>query len=262
MPKKWFVCPDGESIEIKDCMEKCRLASRCAPIPFLKMAGEWRPWRGHASVTMLERCLRMRWLQERVDFSETPDGSAFRIIGTRGHAALEDYGQGQLATEQYMELDGLRGVTDLVEEDNGTRTLWDYKVVGSFSVAKMLGICEVGTKDILDDDGNPVILSRGKNAGSVKTEKVYGIDPRKADISDYQLQPNVYKLAWEALHPDLQIDALKIFAIVRDGGLYLSKGRGVLRNTMSSTFPLCRKLRFVISRCGARWKSKRAWLRM
>lgn len=237
MPKKWFMCPDGETIEIASCLEKCRMGHRCAPKPYLEMAGEWRPWSGKASVTMLDRCLRMTWLSQRVDFCESPDRSAFRIIGTRGHSKLESHAEEGTA-ETFMDIEGIRGVADLVEEEDGEYVLTDYKVVGSFAVAKMLGIGKVGEKPILDETGEPVLYVRGPKAGKAKTEDVYGIDPVKADVSDYQVQPNLYKIAWEATNPGKKIARLQIFAIVRDGGLYIAKSRGVQRNTYVVPIPI------------------------
>lgn len=237
MPRRWFVCPDGEQVEIDQCLKSCRMAQRCAPSPYLRMAAEWRPWSGKASVTMLERCLRQTWLEQRVDFGESPDRSAFRIVGTRGHAALEERSEEGDWAEEFLNIKGIRGVTDLVEEDNGEWVMTDYKVMGSFAVAKCLGITDVGFKDVLDSEGNPVMYVRGPKAGQPKQEKVYGVKEGKADTSQYEVQLNLYRIAWEAKHKPKKISRMQIFAIVRDGGLYIAKSRGVDRNTYVIPIP-------------------------
>lgn len=232
MPKRYFVCPDGEQVEIKDCLDSCRMAHRCATKPFLRMAGEDRRWSGHASVTMLERCVRQRWLMERKDYSEVPTESAFRILGTGTHEKLDkltDEKEGE-ESESLMDIDGIRGVVDLVEEDDGEYILTDTKTVGSYAVAKMAGITKIGEEPIFSEDGEPVLYVRGPKKGTQKTDPIYGFDPDSADISQYQVQPNLYRLAWEAMNPGKKITRMYIQAIVRDGGLITAKGRGVLRN--------------------------------
>jgi hypothetical protein len=238
MPKKYFICPDNEYIEIEDCMEKCRLGERCAPRPYLRMAGEDKRWNGRASVTMLGRCPRMYWLQERVDYAENPDRSAWKILGTRGHGKLEEYTEKADSAEEALDLDGLKGVTDLVEEENGEYILTDYKVIGSYAVAKMLGITEKGYRDVTDSEGNVEYYVRGPKKGQPKTEKVLEADPSRADVSNYKMQPNIYKLGWEYKNLGHQISKLYIFAIVRDGGLMVARRRGVERNTYMISIPI------------------------
>jgi CRISPR/Cas system-associated exonuclease Cas4 (RecB family) len=238
MPKKWFICPDGEHIEIEACLQKCRMGSRCATRPYLRMAGEERPYSGHASVTMLERCTRMVWLSNRHDYAVDPDDSAFRILGIRVHEKLDDLANEKEESETFLDIDGIRGVTDLVEEDNGEYVLTDTKVVGSFAVAKMLGISKIATKPIYTEAGEPVMYVRGPKKGAQKTLDVYGPDPARADVSDYIRQPNLYRLQWNATHAPKKIDRLQIQAIVRDGGTITAKGRGVTRNKYIIPIPI------------------------
>lgn len=234
--KRWFTCPDGENIEIDKCLEQCRMKRRCAPRPFLREAAQHRGFDG-VHVTMLERCTRQLWLQERVDYAEEPDRSAFRVVGSRAHSQLEGRSTEEESAEKKLEALGLRGTHDLVEEDNGKYYLTDYKVVGSFAVAKMLGITKQGEEDVLDSEGNPVLYQRGPKKGQVKTEPVYVFDEDEADLSQYMLQPNIYRIAWEEANPDKPIEEMRIFAIVRDGGLYIAKSRGVFRSTYMIPIP-------------------------
>lgn len=48
MPSKWFTCPDGQQIEIVKCVDMggCRLGKRCATLPYLRLVGYDREWRG------------------------------------------------------------------------------------------------------------------------------------------------------------------------------------------------------------------------
>ena len=34
---KWFRCPDGQIIPVKDCLTKCRMDERCLTLPTLKL---------------------------------------------------------------------------------------------------------------------------------------------------------------------------------------------------------------------------------
>lgn len=237
MPKAWFTCPDGEQIRIEDCMKSCRMAERCAPKPILKMAAEERRWNGKPSVTQLDRCRRQLWLQERVEYPESPKNAVYRILGTGTHANIEHRAE-EGEAEQRLEINGITGVTDLVDEDEGEHVLTDYKTVGSFAVAKMLGITEIDRRDIYTESGEPVLYQRGPKKGKVKQESIYGPDPEKADISDYIMQPNIYRLAWQEMNPGKEISRLRIYAIVRDGGLYTAKQRGVTKRAYMVPIPI------------------------
>lgn len=233
--KTEFICPDGHKVAVEECLEGCRMEHRCAPKPFLRMAAEEREWSGHPSVTMLERCTRMHWLKQRVPYAENPRDSAFRILGTGAHKNMEQHSD-EGEHEIRLMLEGISGITDLVELDGDEYVLTDHKTVGSYAVAKMLGIKKVGEKPVLDEFGEPVLYVRGPKTGKPKTEAVYGRVPEEADMSDYTKQPNMYRVAWERVSGK-QISRMYIFAIVRDGGLLTAKDRGVTENAYMIPVP-------------------------
>jgi len=48
MPATKFMCPDSETIEIAKCLEVggCRMPERCATLPYLRLIGFDREWKG------------------------------------------------------------------------------------------------------------------------------------------------------------------------------------------------------------------------
>jgi len=230
--KKYFTCPDGGQTEIKSCLDgNCRMGSRCAPLPFLIHAGEWREYKGHLSVT---RCLlgtREFYLQNTIDFAIKPASEVWAILGGEAHEVLEKKDNGLFKTELYMQYEGISGMTDLVElQPNGERWLIDHKYVGSFAVSLALGIKYACMVDVLDSNGNQIIGQRGKYAGQPKKKKSFQLYPKQADTWKYSMQLGMYALAYEDMHPGQHIDRLMVFFVPRDGGLQIARERGITEN--------------------------------
>jgi len=227
--KKYFTCPDGGQTEIKFCLDGiCRMESRCAPLPYLIRAGEFRMYKGHLSVTSCEIGTREFYLKHTVDFAIKPKTMVWAILGISTHKNLEVDKNDLFKTEFFMKYEGITGMTDLVEKQpNGDLWLIDNKVQGSYAVALALGIKYVGMKDVLDDAGNQIIASRGKYAGSPKKVKSFERDASQAETLKYAKQLNFYKLAYEDMFQGQVVTRLMIFLIVRDGGLQIARERGI-----------------------------------
>lgn len=230
--KKYFICPDGKQTDIEVCLGgDCRMGSRCAPLPFLIHAGEWRKYEGHLSVT---RCLlgtREFYLANTVDFAIKPASEVWAILGGEAHEVLEKKENGQFKTELYMQYDGISGTTDLVEpQPNGELWLIDHKYVGSYAVALSLGIKYAGMADVLDSSGNQIIGKRGKYAGKPKKTKSFAMNPFEADLWKYSMQLGMYALAYENMFLGKKIDKVMVFFIPRDGGLQIARERGITEN--------------------------------
>jgi hypothetical protein len=102
----------------------------------------------------------------------------------------------------------------------------DYKTFGSYKVAKCLGLkpCE---RDLRDNEGNVVLLKSGKNKGKPKKIKTF-LRTGEPDLKNETLQLNQYRILFEAA--GFHVSRMRLQIIVRDGGLYIAKSRGVDKN--------------------------------
>ena len=260
-----FICPDGVRVAIPDCYRRCRLGDRCAPLTYLHEVGGdgvqtvWDPHK-KPSCTQLLKGTREAWLSAVTPWSTSPDSAAFMVVGSAGHARLEEAGRrGGENVEGWVELDGVIGRFDFVErnEDPGeSYTMVDYKVVGSYAVAKALGLVTERVPRV-DVQGNPVMYRCRQSYDTVTR-----VDPSAADLGDYAWQENFYATAWNLekrargylITP--QITRIKLLMICRDGGTYLAKNRGVTRNLYYFDVP-----RLPVYDVRARFGAKRdAWL--
>ncbi len=229
--KRWFVCPDGEQQEITECLAgNCRMNERCAPLAVLRDLGKPRRWHNRVGVTDLLSGAREVFLRYTTDYAEDVDDSMFMIDGRRRHAQLEDAGDD---TEEFMEMDQIAGIRDLVEtQSNGENWLVDYKVTGSFKVKKILGL--QGRKEpLLDEFGEPKMW-RGK----ARTKMVWGSNGvNQSELWEWTTQVNLYRIMEEVLNKR-EIHRMKIFVIVRDGGTFSAKNNGVFRRSNYVDVPL------------------------
>lgn len=242
MPLKWFICPDGETIPIEDCLalRGCRLHTaefyRCAPLPFLRAISYDRAFTG-VSPSMAGNGPRLQGLKATVPYPVSPDDRAFAILGTTVHQRYAAAGLTyNVLSEEPMSDEQAKGTPDLLERDewaeNGGYILTDYKTSGSFKVCKWLGIWVKKTDmPILDEEGNPVLLKSGKNKGKPKTKQHREIieSPDAVEKRDLELQVNRYRIFFE--QNSFKINFMRAFCTPRDGGTYIAKNRGLLGNT-------------------------------
>jgi len=104
----------------------------------------------------------------------------------------------------------------------------DWKLWGSFRVARALGITETGK---IPDPNGEVYKNSGKwgKAGTPKMVPNYEWIDSEADNWEAEMQLNRYRILLE--ERGFTIDQMKVHAIVRDGGLLSARQRGVFRNT-------------------------------
>jgi hypothetical protein len=136
-------------------------------------------------------------------------------------------------SEEKLSDDEIEGIADLLEPDEwnqGYYILTDYKNWGSYKVAKALGIISKVHYEPVLENGRKVYFKSGKRKGQEKTKKITDliINPKKADLRAEELQLNRYRMLFEKY--GFPISEIRIQAMVRDGGLYSSKARGVKRN--------------------------------
>lgn len=234
MPLKWFICPDGQKIEVGDCLKEggCRMNNRCATRSYLKLAAQERPWTGKPSTTQLIAGTLYAFLKLVKDYAVAPDSKAFMINGTNGHAKLEEAGDG----DEYSKLEevfansDISGISDVIEEELSIITLWDYKVSGSFKVQKALGYKVV-------EEETDEVYKTGKRKGEKKTTKILVYKPEIQDTFDWTMQENKYRIEYEK-KSGKKIAKLKIQIIVRDGNTYIARQRGVFLNVYTINIPI------------------------
>lgn len=235
---KFIKCPDGGSAVKKDCLAgKCRLGRRCAPVTYLQLVCREREWKGIPSVTQLLQGTREAYLKITSDFTADPQQATFRVLGTRGHTALEIDNDFSF-TEEHFSGDNLQGTADLLEkQENGEWWLIDHKTAGSFKVAKAIGLVKM--EEVLKDaDGNPLKHKNGKPKKKVWWEVTpESLKAREADIHDWIYQLNAYRIEMEEQLKE-KISRLWIFAVVRDGGTFSATNRGLTENFYYIPIPI------------------------
>ena len=244
MPLVGFVCPDGVSIKIHDCLkwQGCRLKDRCCPMAVLRYIAIVRKYT-KVTASMSGNGPRLIYLNEIEDWFVDPDRMMFAFGGTNMHLQLSDQ-EKRLLDNILAEIKLKVGTSDVLEHDEFHPTdpadwfiLYDYKSSGSYAVAKWAGI-KVHKEDrpILDADGNKVLLKSGPNKGKVKTKQHREIieDFSQGDRRAVSLQVNRYRQGWAL--KGFNVSKMFVFAIPRDGGTYLAKQRGIERRYYK--FPL------------------------
>lgn len=230
MPLRYFNCPAGK-VEVRDCLGRCpNSEGRCFPLPFLRKVSFGRTFNGVPSTTQLINGTRLAYLELTEDYAVDPQERTFAVLGTRVHDRLASIAEilGKISEKK---LKGeVTGILDLLVEDENKPSffiLWDYKVSGSYKVAKSLGLVE---RKILDPKG-AVYQSNGKDykKGDPKLVSVFEKKPDAVDMLEWELQLNNYRVKLEEL--SFPISEMRIQAIVRDGGTFIAKRRGIELNS-------------------------------
>lgn len=226
MPLVGLICPDGEVASVDSCLESCRLGERCLTLPTLKLITEEREWGGIASTTQLINGTMLTYLTLTEDYIIDPDSRAFMIQGTKHHKGLEEIGR-ELGLTVEVPLSVDRDIFDLLEYEDDKLVLTDYKLWGSFKIAKALGIVEIGK---MPDPSGAVYKTNSKygKIGQPKLVPKFEAQEDKADNHEAELQLNRYRIMLKDL--GLTVHKLQLQITARDGGLYIAKNRGVMKN--------------------------------
>lgn len=231
-----FICPDEGKQPVEKCLSgECRMGERCAPLSFLTLAGTERVWTGKPSTTQLLKGTRQAFLELRTPYDKSPEDNTFAILGTGVHKLLEDSVDDHGFNEERVEIEEITGIMDRLEkQQDGSYYLQDFKVTGSFKVAKVLGIT---MKDVpvLDEDGEPLRYRTGKKAREIKTKKQ--IAYTEPDYGEWLYQLNFYRLAAKKF-TGIDASKIKLFMVVRDGNTHIAKNRGVDRTFYYIDIPL------------------------
>lgn len=224
MPAKWFECQDGRKIEIQACLNgKCRMKNRCADRSYLQLVSREREWTGTPSTTQLISGTMYAFLKLTKDYAIYPGDRAFMVHGTKGHAILEGMDDECSFLEERLQLEeGITGIADAIEVEDGITTLWDRKTSGSYRVMRAIGLFQY-------DHPTSEVFKTGPRKGQPKTVKMFSQRDDMKDTWDWDLQLNLYRIMFERIYG--HVDKLKIMCVVRDGGTWIAFNRGIYDNT-------------------------------
>ena len=155
--------------------------SRCATLPYLRLVGYDREWRG-VTPSAAGTGPRLLYLKAVSDYAIDPNDRSFAAIGTGTHAklSLHQYTEDVFSEEQLS--DGkIKGIADVLEIDESSPEmegyiLNDYKTFGSYKAAMVMGIISVD-KPLLDEKGQPVLLKSGKKQRKAQNKKGHRTPP-------------------------------------------------------------------------------------
>lgn len=233
---KWFITPTGEKVTVEAALAGAM--SEWYPLSYLKLCAEERKWTGTPSTTQLLRGARETYLMIRLPYALDPDKQAFRIVGSKGHSALEDSAGDAVGVEMFLADDHRTGIVDLVEQVNGENWLIDFKVKGSRAVSKALGLKKKKVQ-MTDSAGKPMVYKADGKGGKkgdprMKTEWYSDHYLSLKNMREEMYQLNGYRLLLER-RKNIKIDQMKIFYIVRDGSTGNSSKYGIYKNTYFKT---------------------------
>ncbi|KKN53807.1 hypothetical protein LCGC14_0599000 [marine sediment metagenome] len=223
---EWFKCPDNQVITVKDCLSRCQLGERCLTLPTLALMAQEREWKGIPSTTQLLNGTMYEFLKLTQPYVVDPNDRAFMLAGIKHHEELNIKAK-ELGLPSEIPLNIDRDIFDLLEPENGSFNLTDYKLWGSYRVVKALGLVEVGKKP---DPSGAVYKTPGKwgKAGEPKMVSVFQPMLQEVDLFNEELQLNRYRIMLEEL--GIAISKMQLQVTVRDGGLAIASGRGLTRN--------------------------------
>jgi len=181
---------------------------------------EQRVWNGIPSTTQLLRGTRESYLCLTTEYEVDPQDMLFALYGTKVHAKLEEYQPSGSSTEIRLFDEISSGAYDFYMDG----ILYDLKTYGSYAVAKTLGIHAIEMPD-------GVYKSTHKDGkykkGDPKFKKVY-VEGGLKKRFDLAVQLNDYRMKLQRI-AKLPVRKMICEMLVRDGGTYIAKSRGVMR---------------------------------
>lgn len=192
MPLTKFICPDKEEIKIEECLENCRLSDRTR-CPHISILRKIAEGRRPwVGIPSVTQLLNGTY-QSFLEITED-----YAINPDENVFSVLGTGVHSLLEQDNERLTahGFSGLPDFY--DRKEETLIDFKVSGSYKVAAVLG-------------------------------NIIGKNPQE-EIFDWTMQLNAYRLL--LMNAGLPVKRMYIHAIVRDGGTFMAKKRGIDTRTV------------------------------
>lgn len=211
-----FRCPDGGCVRFEECLSKCRMAERCAPMPILvKLGKTWhRRNLAEPSTTELIAPTRISFLKRTESYFESPGSRKWALLGSAVSAVLEEGSGLEGLSEETIKDEINKGTFDYY--DGSTKTLYDWKLVGAWKAASIV----VQTRWDPTDE----FFKSGPRKGQRKTVKVTTEDATSAAARVWDKAPD---WCWQLSDYGLKlrrigfpVERLALFLIVRDSDGY------------------------------------------
>ena len=220
MPATHFICPNGQTVKIADCLNQCPNSQRCMFLPTLRaVANSLNRNISEPTVTELIAGTRETFLKKTSDYAVDPASILYALQGQAIHSINELHTQGAILSEERLKDDITSGQFDLfgkiIDADEGV--LGDLKVTSSFKLMKALGIykVKVPTGDF---------YKSGVNKGQPKFRNELRFDGLR-DTLDWSIQLNYYRILLE--QQGFTVNKMYIQAICRDSNLRIANERGI-----------------------------------
>lgn len=217
-----FICPNGDVINIEQCLALCPHHIRCMGRPTLEAVANSVKDRNLGrkySVTELIAGTREVYLKKTTDYVVDPQDQIFAMHGTAVHSICEKHSSAFVLTETRLANDTYTGQIDAYGDllGNGKKVLLDYKVTSSFKAAMALGYYKV-------EEPTGEIYKTGLKKGQPKTKKVLKTDGIK-HIHEWAIQVNAYRMLLE--EHNFPVEEMYIQMYIRDYSLRVAKERSV-----------------------------------
>lgn len=220
MPATQFICPNGKSILIQQCLTSCPQKQRCMFLPTLRAVAKSLD-RGitEPTVTELIAGTRETYLKKTADYAVNPQDVVYALHGQAVHTINEGHTEGNILTEVRLADAITSGKFDLYGEilDQDSGVLGDIKVTSSYKLMKALGKYKV-------DVPSGEVYKTGARKGEPKYKKEWRDDGEKG-ITDWAIQLNYYRILLE--QQGLAVNKMIIQAMCRDNSLRIANERGI-----------------------------------
>ena len=219
MPATKFICPNGEKVNIDECLRKCKQGRRCMFLPTLRAIAKSLDRKiKQPSVTELIAGVRETYLKKMTEYAVDPFSVLYSLQGQAIHSIHEKNAEGILS-EVRLE-DGITSgrldlYGNLLDEEEGI--LGDLKVTNSYKLMKALGIYKVEVE-------TGEVYKTGMKKGQAKTIKEFRYDGVR-EILDWAIQLNYYRRLLEK--EGYPVKRMVIQALCRDSNLKTAVERGI-----------------------------------
>jgi len=222
MPATKFICPDGQRVDIADCLRSCPNNQRCMFLPTLRaVANSLDRNLSEPTVTELIAGTRETFLKKTTAYAVEPASVLYALHGQAVHSINEWHTQGDILSEERLKDEITSGQFDLfgkiLDADDGV--LGDLKVTSSFKLMKALGIYKVKI-----DSGE--VFKSGAKKGLPKFRTELRSDGVR-DLLDWAIQLNAYRMLLERV--GFKVNRMYIQALCRDSGLRIAAERGITK---------------------------------
>lgn len=222
MPATKFICPNGQRIDIEECMRECPQVQRCMFLPTLRaVANSLDRNFSELTVTELIAGTRETYLKKTSDYAVDPASVLYALHGQAVHSINEQHTQGAILSEERLKDEITSGQFDLygkiLDADEGV--LGDLKVTSSFKLMRALGIYKqkVPTGEV---------YKTGLKKGQPKFRTELRYDGVR-DLLDWAIQLNAYRMLLE--RASFKVSRMYVQAICRDASLRIAQERGITK---------------------------------